>query len=91
MKMMNKQRLSQAKKLAQQPYTTIVAQDELTDGTIVFVAHNPELEGCMADGATEAEAVASLYDARVDFIYFLLEDGLPVPPPATENISLVKR
>lgn len=57
----------------------IVSQEHLSDGRVVYVAVDADLDGCMADGLSADEAIANLNDARVDFIYFLLEDGLPVP------------
>lgn len=85
--MMNNQRLEQAKHLAQQDYQVVISQDTLSDGSIVFIARSPELTGCKAQGATAQEATDNLLDARIDYIYFLLEDGLNVPAP-NPNIHL---
>lgn len=79
---MNKERLSQARHLAMRAYSVEVFQDRATDGEPIFVAQTPELPGCIGQGETVEEATADLHNARVDFIYFLLEDGLPVPEPA---------
>lgn len=83
--MMKNQLLQQAKQLAQRPYTTILSSENLSDGTEMFLARNPELEGCMAQGETPEAAQSNLLEARIDFIYFLLEDGLSVPDPARES------
>ena len=40
-----------------------------------------EILGCVSHGDTIPEALEWIELARVDFIYFLLEDGLPVPDP----------
>ncbi|MBL1135889.1 MAG: type II toxin-antitoxin system HicB family antitoxin [Chloroflexi bacterium] len=53
----------------------------------MFLARNPELEGCMAQGETPEAAQSNLLEARIDYIYFLLEDGLPVPDPTREVTS----
>ncbi|MDX2077018.1 MAG: type II toxin-antitoxin system HicB family antitoxin [bacterium] len=84
---MNKDRLEEAKKLANHNYTIEISQDNLSDGSVIFMARNPELKGCKAQGVTRTEAVNNLRDARIDYIYFLLEDGLDVPSPKSqENI-----
>ncbi len=78
---MNEQRLQLAEKLASRAYQMHIFPDETTDGESCFVATVPELPICMSDGDTVEEAMANLESAKVDFIYFLLEDGLPVPEP----------
>ncbi len=70
-----------AEKLASRPYTILVMRDETTSGQPIFVAYTPELEGCIAQGASPEEAVNNLQGARTDFIESLLEDGLQVPEP----------
>lgn len=78
---MNEKQLEQARYLAARSYKILVSQDELSDRTGVFVAYNPELKGCKSYGATPDEAMHNLVEARVDFIYYLLEDELYVPSP----------
>jgi predicted RNase H-like HicB family nuclease len=73
--------LMQAKELAKLPYSVIITQDEATDGAPILLVENDELKGCMAQGITMDEAIADLADARVDFIYSLLDDGLDIPLP----------
>ena len=84
---MDKELLKNAEKLALRPYTTNVIRDETTDGEPIFLAITPELYGCLAQGDTVDKAVANLNDARVDFIYSLLEDGLPVPEPRSSTVT----
>lgn len=79
--MMNNPLFEQAKRLAQQDYQVVISQDNLSDRSVVFMARHPELAGCKAQGATPQEATDNLLDARIDYIYFLLEDGLDVPAP----------
>ena len=67
---------------ANQPYAVDVMKDKATTGEDVFLAKNPQLYGCMAQGATIEEALANLVDARLDYIEGLLEDGEPVPAPS---------
>lgn len=75
-----------AKSLASQPYTVEVMKDKTTAGEDVFLARNPQLYGCMAQGATVEEAIVNLADARLDYIEDLLEDGDPVPAVAPPSI-----
>lgn len=79
--MLNKDRLEKATQLANRNYLITLSHDTLSDGSIMYLARNPELPGCKAQGRTEVEAVNNLRDARIDYIYFLLEDGLNVPSP----------
>ena len=51
-----------------------------------FVTH-PDLDGCMAEGATLEEAVANLADSRELWIEARLEGGYPVPEPPSEEYS----
>lgn len=84
--MLNKARLEKATQFANRNYTITLSHDTLSDGSIMYMAKNPELPGCKAQGRTEVEAVNNLRDARIDYIYFLLEDGLNVPSPNTQII-----
>ena len=78
---MNGQKLQEAEKLASRPYQTIIFPDKSTEGELVYVALIPELPGCVSHGETVDEAKASLNEAKIEFIYFMLEDGLAVPEP----------
>lgn len=51
-----------------------------------FVTH-PDLDGCMAEGATLEEAVANLADSRELWIDARLEGGYSVPEPLSEEYS----
>jgi len=81
---MNRKRLKEAEKYASRNYSIIMSRDNLSDGSVVFMARHPELEGCKAQGATPMESVTSLRDARIDYIYFLLEDKIEIPAPISE-------
>ena len=72
-----------AKHLANQPYAIEVKKDKTTSGEDVYLATNPDLYGCMAQGSTVEEALSNLADARLDYIEGLLEDGEPVPDVVT--------
>src|SRR5258708_21252281 len=94
---LNEQFWHEAEKLAARGYDTETYRETLTNGDEVILAKHPELPGCMAHGATVEEALADLKEARTEYIYSLLEDGLPIPPPrdaatgtmATANVSKV--
>jgi len=78
---MNPELLTKAKQLAARDYTVIITEDTLSDGGKIYVVEHPELPGCMAQGTTIAAAQEELAEATVDYIYYLLEDGLDVPDP----------
>lgn len=50
-----------------------------------WIARNPELPGCTADGKTITEALASLEISRKLWIESSLATGLEVPAPALEE------
>lgn len=68
-----------ARYLANQPYPVEVFRDKTTKGEDVYLAKNPDLPGCMAQGATHKDALDNLAEARFEYIESLLEDGEPVP------------
>ena len=74
-----------AQKLAAQPYDVEFEKETFSDGTIVYLALNPELPGCMAQGATQSEAEFNLSEARADYIYALLMENLDVPEPTVRR------
>jgi predicted RNase H-like HicB family nuclease len=82
---MNEKQLQEAERLANRHYTITTSEDTLSDGSIIFMARNPELQGCKAQGKTRTEAVNNLRDARIDYIYYLLEDGIDVPVPKSQE------
>ncbi len=47
-----------------------------------FIAIVPSLPGCMADGATQEEAIENLRDAIAQWIAEARVMGRPVPEPA---------
>lgn len=71
----------QARELANRHYTVITFRDKTTDGDYVYLARNPELDGCMAQGESLAESQENLLEVRIDYIEHLLEHNLPVPYP----------
>lgn len=73
---------TQAEILAKCLYTTVTFRDKTTDGDYIYVALNPELEGCLAQGDTIAEAQENLREFRIDYIEHLLETEMPIPEPA---------
>lgn len=82
---MNDEIYQQAIQLADRPYTVEVLRHDAGDDETPYLARNPDFEGCMAQGATQSEAIANLREARIDLIEFLLERGLPVPEPSVET------
>lgn len=78
---MNEQQFQRAEELASRPYQIELVAYETPDGKPYFFGSVPEMPGCVSDGGTEQEAKANVKLALIDFIYFLLEDELPVPAP----------
>jgi predicted RNase H-like HicB family nuclease len=72
----------QATVLAKKPYLVIVFSNNSNVDEPTFVATNPELEGCVADGKTSEEAIENLKEARTDYIQVCLLSRTPVPMPA---------
>ena len=75
--------------LAARPYKIEFEWDELSDGSPVVVAMNPELPGCMAQGDTEEEALQELEEARQEYIYVRLMKDRPVPVPESTRTLVV--
>jgi len=85
---MNANNWEKARRLADRPYEITIEIDMPADGRPIFLLRHPELRGCKAQGATVAEARRNLDSARLDYIYTLLETGLPIPAPAaTETVT----
>ncbi len=78
---MNEDRFKRAEELASRPYQIELQAHKTPDGQTYFFGRVPELSGCVSDGDTEQEAKANVRSAMIDFIYFLLEDGLAIPEP----------
>jgi len=72
----------EAVELAKLPFAVTITAGE-AGGEPCFVAYNPEIPGCMAQGRTPEEAVESLVEAREMCIEGMLEYGVPVPEPRT--------
>jgi predicted RNase H-like HicB family nuclease len=49
-----------------------------------YSAYVPDLPGCVATGSTVAEVEAELREAIIFHVEGLREDGLPVPPAASQ-------
>lgn len=49
-----------------------------------YSAYVPDLPGCVATGATVEQVEAQIREAIVFHLEGMREDGLPVPPPASQ-------
>jgi predicted RNase H-like HicB family nuclease len=78
---MDQNLLQKAERLAKLPYIVQIVLDQTTDDQPIYIAKNPELEGCLSQGKTPDEAAQNLSAARIDYIYSLLEDNILVPLP----------
>jgi predicted RNase H-like HicB family nuclease len=79
---MDKKILTKAKEYSKRGYSITIQLDHTSDGENLFFAHCEELEGCMAQGKTMEEAYQNMIVAIEDFIYYLLEDEMPIPEPS---------
>ena len=50
-----------------------------------FGAYVPDLPGCIAAGDTKEEVLELIHEVIEFHIEGLKEDGLPVPPPASQS------
>lgn len=67
------------------PYRVEIDWERDEKGNAYYVARHPELDGCMAQGQTREEALASLHEARELYIKALLKRGIEVPRPGTRE------
>lgn len=73
-----------ARMIADLPYPVVTREDITTDGGACYVASNPDLPGCMSHGASIAEAIANLAEARMLYVESMLESNVyPSPPSAS--------
>jgi predicted RNase H-like HicB family nuclease len=70
---------TQAEAISATPYPFQIRRTKTTTGETVYFAACQDLPGCLAQGQTPQEARQDLQAARFDYIYSLLEDGLPIP------------
>ncbi|HBH03046.1 MAG: hypothetical protein A2W08_01055 [Candidatus Rokubacteria bacterium RBG_16_73_20] len=63
-------------------FRVVIEQDE--DG--VFVAQCPALPGCVSQGPTRSEALASIRDAIQGYLESLKKHDEPIPPPIGEEM-----
>lgn len=64
--------------MSESKHEIILYWDKLDE---IFVAEIPELAGCMAHGATRAEAVAAAEEAISLWLETAREDGEDIPEP----------
>jgi len=80
-----------AVELSKLGYTIELLRDRTTEGEHIYMARNPELEGCMAQGLTSEEALANLDEVRIEHIEHLLEHSLPIPQPARSETTIKEK
>jgi predicted RNase H-like HicB family nuclease len=82
---MDEKLIKQATELADRPYTILVSVETTATGQSIYLAKNPELIGCMAQGETLDEARKNLRDARIDYIYDSLLSNDIIPEPRVQQ------
>lgn len=80
---MDEKLIKEAERLADRSYSLVISV-ELTKSGPLFMAKNPELIGCMAQGESLDDAIKNLRDARIDYIYDSLESGSYIPDPIAQ-------
>ena len=70
--------LNRTRKQELSPFRTIIYWSEDDD---TFIAEVPELPGCMADGATKAEALAAGEEAAAVWVETARKLGRKIPEP----------
>lgn len=65
------------------PYTVTIVHDRDEDGNEGYVAAVDELPGCMAQGATAAEAAERIRDAMHGWLEAAIDIGATIPEPRT--------
>jgi predicted RNase H-like HicB family nuclease len=70
-------------------YAAVVQDEQLSDGTTVYVASHPDLPGCMAHGDSVSEAIGNLHEARALYLRVLKERGMEIPPARTASTLVV--
>ena len=86
---MNQVLLARAEELAARTYNLQFIRDWDDDGKPYFFVEVLEMPGCHSDGETIEEARENVQSALVDFIYFLLEDGMDIPEPQFGNRTTI--
>lgn len=77
-----------ARDLASRPYSVVMYRDATTDGEgFVYLATNPEIERCKAQGLTMEEAQENLDEVRIMLFEHYLDHDLPIPQPDWEPDS----
>lgn len=63
-------------------YRIEIIKDEGGEG---YVAHYPELKGCITCAASIEKVVAGLENAKREWLTAALEDGYPIPEPDSDE------
>ena len=64
------------------PYRLEIVPDTAEGG---YAVSYPDLKGCLSAGETIAEAVQNAEDAKREWLAAALEDGYPIPDPASDE------
>lgn len=75
--------------MAQLPYATETSRSKVDDNSYVYIARNPELEGCYAQGDTPEQAQENLKGVRISHIEHRLNHRLPVATPTITSDGLL--
>lgn len=77
--------MSQARRLKKAPYTVEILPSQLMDGTVVYLAYDPQFKYAKARGDTVEQATRLLRTMRADGIDVLAAKGSRLPRPRPLN------
>jgi predicted RNase H-like HicB family nuclease len=63
------------------PWRVVIEPERQDDGSIIYLASHPELDGVLGTGETPEAALIDLHAARHSMIEALLAEGYPIPEP----------
>ena len=66
------------------PYRMVIIPDSDEDG---YAVSYPDLPGCISTGNTIDEAIRNAEDAKKEWIKAAMEEGLPSPEPASDELD----
>ena len=76
---------AQARRLKNAPYKVEIVPSRLADGSVVYLAYDPQFKYAKAQGDTAAQATERLKAMRADVIDVLAAKGSRLPRPRPLN------
>ena len=67
-------------------FSIFLVEELRADGSVVWTALHPELQGCNGTGFSQPEALANLNKSREAWLSVAGKTGTPIPVPAGEPV-----